>query len=227
MSIQSLFNYLLPFFGALLGMGIVFMLRPKKPLAFKLLLAFSGAFLLGVTVFHLMPEVFPILNIQAGPWIIGGLLFQIILEYASQGAEHGHAHAAKNSGLPWLLLSSLAVHAFIEGLPLTQNSPLLWGIFIHKIPIGMVVFFLIWETPVSTITKSVTLTLFALMTPLGSVFHDYFALLQTLQLQITAIVIGMLLHIATTILFESNKGHVFNLQKLLTIILAFGLSFFL
>ena len=45
MSSLPLFNYLLPFLGAVLGMGIVFVLRPKKPLAFKLVLAFIGAFL--------------------------------------------------------------------------------------------------------------------------------------------------------------------------------------
>ena len=225
MSTNPVFNYILPFFGALLGMSIVFILRPKKPLAFKLVLAFSGAFLLGITIFHLLPEVFADPNFHAGPWIITGLLLQILLEYLSQGAEHGHAHIKENKGLPWLLLLSLGVHAFIEGLPLSNQNELLWGIFIHKIPIGMVVFFLVWETRVSSITKVSTLVLFAIMSPLGNLINDTIPALQVWQLQITSVVIGMLLHIATTILFESNQGHAFNLRKLLTILLAFGLSF--
>ena len=143
----------------------------------------------------------------------------------SQGAEHGHAHIKENKGLPWLLLLSLGVHAFIEGLPLSNQNELLWGIFIHKIPIGMVVFFLVWETRVSSITKVSTLVLFAIMSPLGNLINDTIPALQVWQLQITSVVIGMLLHIATTILFESNQGHAFNLRKLLTILLAFGLSF--
>ncbi|MDC0386672.1 ZIP family metal transporter, partial [Flavobacteriaceae bacterium] len=150
---------------------------------------------------------------------------QILLEYLSQGAEHGHAHIKENKGLPWLLLLSLGVHAFIEGLPLSNQNELLWGIFIHKIPIGMVVFFLVWETRVSSITKVSTLVLFAIMSPLGNLINDTIPALQVWQLQITSVVIGMLLHIATTILFESNQGHAFNLRKLLTILLAFGLSF--
>jgi zinc transporter ZupT len=227
MSSLPLFNYLLPFLGAVLGMGIVFVLRPKKPLAFKLVLAFSGAFLLGITIFHLLPEVFSETAFQASGWIIAGLVFQILLEYISQGAEHGHAHVKENQGLPWLLLLSLGIHAFIEGLPLSNQNELLWGIFVHKIPIGMVVFFLVWETRVATFTKVSTLFLFALMSPLGSLLNDYSPLLQVWQFQITSVVIGMLFHIATTILFESNQGHAFNLRKLLTILLAFGLSFIL
>ena len=152
-------------------------------------------------------------------------MLQILLEYLSQGAEHGHAHIKENKGLPWLLLLSLCVHAFIEGLPLSNQNELLWGIFIHKIPIGMVVFFLVLETRVSSITKVSTLVLFAIMSPLGSLINDTIPALQVWQLQITSVVIGMLLHIATTILFESNQGHSFNLRKLLTILLAFGLSF--
>ena len=227
MSSPPLFNYLLPFLGAVLGMGIVFVLRPKKPLAFKLVLAFSGAFLLGITIFHLLPEVFSKTTFQASGWIIAGLVFQILLEYISQGAEHGHAHVKENQGLPWLLLLSLGIHAFIEGLPLSNQNELLWGIFVHKIPIGMVVFFLVWETRVATFTKVSMLFFFALMSPLGSLLNDYSTLLQVWQFQITSVIIGMLFHIATTILFESNQGHAFNLRKLLTILLAFGLSFIL
>jgi hypothetical protein len=37
----------------------------------------------------------------------------------------------------------------------------------------------------------------------------------------------MLLHISTTILFESNKGHVFNIKKLFIILLGFGISYIL
>ena len=62
---------------------------------------------------------------------------------------------------------------------------------------------------------------------LGSLLNDYSNLLQVWQFQITSVIIGMLFHIAITILFESNQGHAFNLRKLLTILLAFGLSFIL
>ena len=81
-----------------MGMLIVYVVRPKKLLAFKLILAFSGAFLLGITIFHLMPEVFSQYDIQPGPWIVGGLLLQIVLEYLSQGAEHGRQQPGRRGG---------------------------------------------------------------------------------------------------------------------------------
>ena len=227
MSVFLLMSYLLPFLGALLGMVIVYFLRPKKPKAFKLVLAFSGAFLLGISIFHLMPEVFSQSKIQPGPWIVGGLLLQIVLEFLSQGAEHGHAHLKEGGQLPWLLLFSLGLHAFIEGFPLIQQKELLWGIFIHKVPIGMVLFFLVWNTNASKALKISTLILFAVMSPLGSWINTSVSLIQNFQVQITALVMGMLLHIATTILFESNQGHAFNLRKLVSILLAFGISYLL
>ena len=227
MSAIHFFTYIIPFLGAIIGMSIVFIFRVKKSFPFNLILSFSGSFLLGITVFHLMPEVFSNPSFTAGPWIISGLLLQIILEYLSQGAEHGHAHSKENKNLPWPVLLSLCIHSFIEGLPLSNHCELVWGIFIHKIPIGMVVFFLVWETKVSTIIKTYILLLFAIITPIGSILNDNIFFFQTWKLNITALVVGMLLHIATTILFESNQGHAFNLRKLVTIVLAFSLSFIL
>ena len=223
----SYLTYLIPFIGATIGMVSVYFLQLKKSIAFKLILAFSGAFILGITIHHLIPKVFSQNFFMAGPWGISGILFQILLEFVSQGVEHGHTHLKENSELPWLLLISLGIHSFFEGLPLSNQNELLWGIFIHKIPIGMVVFILIWETNTATVIKLFSLLLFAIMSPLGSIFNDYFTLNYKWQLQIISIVIGMLLHISTTILFESNQGHSFNIRKLLTIIFAFTLSYFL
>ena len=225
MNVFLFMSYLLPFLGAIMGMLIVYVVRPKKLLAFKLILAFSGAFLLGITIFHLMPEVFSQSDIQPGPWIVGGLLLQIVLEYLSQGAEHGHAHIKEGGQLPWLLLISLGLHAFIEGFPLVQQTELLWGIFVHKIPIGMVLFFLVWNTKASKVLKISALILFAVMSPFGSWVNSSVNLNQNFQVQITALVMGMLLHIATTILFETNQGHAFNLRKIVSILLAFGISY--
>jgi hypothetical protein len=40
-----------------------------------------------------------------------------------------------------------------------------------------------------------------------------------------AIVVGMFLHISTTIIFETNENHKFNLAKLTAILLGVGLTF--
>ena len=88
MSIFNSLNNILPFLGAVLGMGIGYKIRDKSSNGLKLILSFSGAFLLGVTIFHLMPEVFSKFNNKPGLWIVSGIILQILLEYLSQGTEH-------------------------------------------------------------------------------------------------------------------------------------------
>mgnify|MGYP003398220155 FL=1 len=50
--------YILPFVSIVLGYLIAIFFQPKNKQNLKLLLAFSGAFLLTITVSHLLPEVY-------------------------------------------------------------------------------------------------------------------------------------------------------------------------
>jgi zinc transporter ZupT len=223
----NMFNYFLPFLGALLGMGIAYVVKPKAPKGFGLVLSFSGAFLLGISIFHLLPAVFGVAGFKPGIWIVAGLILQIVLEFLSQGAEHGHTHSHSNTKLPWILFLSLCLHAFIEGIPMNEQKALVWGLFIHKIPIGIVLFLLIWRLRIALLAKIACLIFFALMSPAGSFTLASISSLAVWKTSLTAVVIGMLLHIATTILFESNQGHAFNIRKLGIIIFGFGLSYLL
>ncbi len=133
-------SYLILILAVGFGFGIVFFLKPKKK-QIQILLSFSGAYLLSVTVLHLLPEVFESAYNNIGLFILLGVVFQTILEYLSKGAEHGHIHSHDfDRNVPWLLLISLSIHAFFEGMPLglegSQN--ILWAIVIHKIPIAII-----------------------------------------------------------------------------------------
>ena len=66
---------------------------------------------------------------------------------------------------------------------------------------------------------------FALMTPLGALAANKITFFDTYEPEINAVVIGVLLHVSTTILFESSKDHKFNLAKLLTILLGTALAY--
>ena len=111
-------NYILPLLSVLLGYIIAIGLKPKAKTNLKLLLAFSGSFLLSLTVMHLLPDVYESGNNSVGIFIMLGILFQIILEFFSKGAEHGHVHGHdKMTQMPWLLFISLCIHAFLEGFP--------------------------------------------------------------------------------------------------------------
>jgi zinc transporter ZupT len=215
--------YLLPFLAVCIGAFIAFFVQPKTTKGMKLLLAFSGAFLLGVLILEMLPQVYGKGDHTAGLWILMGILFQNLLEFFSKGAEHGHAHHAANKQLPWVLVISLCIHAFFEGLPLNTQPTLLLAVSIHKIPIGLVVGILLHQTKVRSITKAIVLFLFSLMSPMGSFFGGLIDSPEMIS-QIEPFIVGILFHISTTILFESSEGHNFNLQKFLSIVLGIAVA---
>lgn len=146
-------SLLLPFIAVYFGAAIALILRPKKMTELKLILSFSGSFLLSIIVINLLPHLFEDNNSNPGIWIMVGIVIQILLELFSKGAEHGHTHTNKTNQLPWVLIISLCIHAFMEGMPLNDQPELLLGIMIHKLPIGIVMTLLLWETNTPKIQK--------------------------------------------------------------------------
>jgi hypothetical protein len=63
------------------------------------------------------------------------------------------------------------------------------------------------------------------MTPLGSLVHIIFENeLGQVKIWVEAVVVGILLHIASTILFETSKDHQFNFKKFISILIGMGLA---
>lgn len=214
--------------SVLLGFTLATILKHKLKNSMSLLLAFSGAFLLAVTVFEMLPEVYENYSKRFGLFIMLGLLLQIFLDFFSKGAEHGHVHIhEKQVTFPWLLFLSLSIHAFLEGFPVQGHNGVFYGILIHKIPIAMILTLFLMEGQLSKSKIALFLFSFALMTPLGAFVASKFSFFDIYKQEIDAIVIGVFLHVSTTIIFESSKDHKFNLAKLVTIILGVMLAYFL
>lgn len=222
-------NYLLPLFSVLLGYGIAIFIKPKNKTNLKLLLAFSGSFLLSLTVIHLLPDVYESHNHHIGIFIMAGILFQIILEFFSKGAEHGHVHGHPNmTHIPWLLFISLCIHAFLEGFPVGHhNDNLAIGIAIHHLPIAIILTSFFINSHLNKKAIFAFMLTFALMTPLGTITSDYLTVLSKFHNEITAVVIGILFHISSTIIFESSEGHKFNIAKVSMIIFGIALAYIL
>ncbi len=221
-------NYLLPLLSVLLGYAIALLLKPKAKKNLKLLLAFSGSFLLSLTVMHLLPEVYEGHNHRVGIFIMVGILFQIILEFFSKGAEHGHVHGhEKITQMPWLLFISLCLHALLEGFPVGHHHDLALGIAIHHLPIAIILTTFFLNAELNKVALFFFMLVFAVMTPLGTFLSNGFPLLNDYYTEITAIVIGILFHISSTIIFESSEGHKFNVAKVSMIILGIVLAYFL
>ena len=221
-------NYLLPLLSVLIGYGIALVLKPNNKTNLKLLLAFSGSFLLSLTVMHLLPEVYESKNGNIGLFIMLGILFQIILEFFSKGAEHGHVHGHPHMNhIPWLLFISLCIHAFLEGFPVSHHGDLALGIAIHHLPIAIILTTFFINASLNKKAIFIFMITFAIMTPLGTFLSGSLPVLNEYYDEITAVVIGILFHISSTIIFESSEGHKFNIAKVSMIVIGIALAYFI
>ncbi|NND64175.1 MAG: ZIP family metal transporter [Flavobacteriaceae bacterium] len=220
-------NLILLFLSVIAGYGLGLLFQKKEIKNTSIILAFSGAFLLSVTLFELLPEVFEQPSKELGLLVMIGILLQIILDFFSKGAEHGHVHLdSGNLHFPWLLFLSLSIHSLIEGAPAAANDSILLGVLVHKVPIALILTFFFLNAGYSNLKTFAFLFMFALMTPIGSFLSSEVSFLKFYQNEINAVAIGIFLHVSTTILFESSKDHKFNLAKLTAIVLAVIFAYF-
>ncbi len=220
-------TYLALFFVVMIGGGFAFFNKNKDSHFIKLLLSFSGAYLLSIIVFHLLPEVYKDGDRSVGLFIMLGIIFQLLLELFSHGAEHGHQHLFDKT--PWLLFVSISIHAFMEGLPIHQghhlHSSYLYGILIHKLPISIVLSTFLLKSGIKKSNIVIFLLFFASMTPLAAYLGEHVDFLTEYSSYINAFVVGILAHIGTNILFENEHSHEFNLRKFILIFVALGIAY--
>ena len=216
--------------------------RTTDPGHIKLLLAFSGAFLLSVTVLHMLPELYSRDSEHIGLWVLGGFMLQVILEFFSRGIEHGHvhvhvqphAHSGASSTLPMVTLLSLFVHSFTEGMPFADprvggDTVFVVGVLLHKLPMAIALATVLQRSAVGTGRSWATLSVFAIAAPLGILFGHLFGMRMGEEFLsgALAVAIGMLLHISTTIIFETTPDHRFNGKRFATVLLGALLGAFL
>lgn len=231
--------YILLFLSVIVsGLSVLFINISKQNL--KLILSFSGSFLFAICATHLIPEIYSSGTPNVGIYVLVGFFIQILLEFVSEGIEHGHIHVHKHehnhghSSFPIAVMAGLSIHSFLEGMPLANHhthshESLLTGIIMHNIPIAMALMTMLLQSNIGKKSAIFWLLVFALVTPLGTFtshaidanilgnFSTYFD-------RIMAVVIGIFLHISTTILFESSENHRFNFIKFTVIILGAGFA---
>jgi zinc transporter ZupT len=208
----------------------------------KILLAFSGGFLLAIAFAHFLPELYHDHSEKIGIYVLLGFLVQLFLEYFSGGIEHGHVHHHNKHKFPLVLFVSLSIHSFIEGIPLSlpaemgheghdhgSGVSLLMGILFHQVPVAIALMTLLKQTEYTKLKSWGILLLFGIMTPLG-LLTGYFTQgkLDFINMNyLLAVVVGMFLHISTTIIFETSENHKFNLMKLTSILVGVSLALFI
>jgi len=224
---------LLLFFCAFLGGTSVFLFKGGNHKQLKLVLSFSGAYLFGITVLHLIPDAYHGNDNMVGVFILAGFIFQIVLEQFSEGIEHGHMHVHDHDKVvfPLGIMVSLCLHGFLEGMPLAggHQSQLVFGIALHHIPAAFALGTVLLANHQSKNKTIFFIALFAVMAPAGYFFSDALSNgaignLQQYFNRIMGVVIGIFLHISTTILFEAGPDHKFNRRKLIAVLLGVGIA---
>lgn len=240
---MSLFEYVLLTGSVLLSGSFAFFLNQRlADRGLPLLLSFSGAYLLGISILDLMPGIFAHAGPRMGYWLLGGFFIQLLLDNLSQGVEHGHVHRKSGAqmGFAIQIMLGLCLHALLEGLPLgnyeafhERHHPsestanyLLFGIILHKTPAAFALVALLIRSGFSRPVIYSCLLIFSIMSPLGSWIGGFFSANHEWVDQVMALVVGSFLHIATTILFEADRQNTHRITtiKLLLIVAGFGIA---
>lgn len=239
-----LINATILFAAAFAGGLVALRFKNKNIIPVKDVLVFAGAFLFSVTILHILPELF---QTAAEPFYIGsgilaGFYFQQILEYFTNGVEHGHmhthAHHEKHSSMYGAsLMIALCVHAFLEGTVLSMPSvihdshgtgSLLLGIVLHKAPEAIALITVLACQYTSKRTQFLLLTIFAISSPIGMLAGHWIVptglMSSAGMIMLFAFVAGNFLHISTTIFIESSPNHHWNARKLVISLVGTGLA---
>ncbi|MBR9861499.1 ZIP family metal transporter [bacterium] len=215
--------FFLPFIGGIIGL----LIQKEHVRELKIFLAFSGAFLISITILNLIPEVYERMGHEAGYFVLGGFFLQIVIDFFSKGIEHGHLHFHEmKKGFPLSIFLALSMHAMLEGLGLggevfskeSQNN-LVYAIGLHEMPAAFALAVVLHSVNKKSkrFSNYFWIGVYALMVPIGCLLGNYFMAYEEIIGALMAVVIGVFLHISTTILFENNESHTYGKFKLLAI----------
>ncbi len=232
---NSVTEYIVLFSAALLASLTVMVFKFSFNRNLKLIISFSGAFLLAISVLHLIPEIYSNYSNKIGLLILLGFLLQVLLEFFSGGIEHGHIHTHKHDLVvfPYPIFISLCIHSFVEGMALVSDhghehhsNSLLVGIIIHKVPVAIVLGTMLLSKNISKSIFILAILVFSLSSPIG-LFVANNGLIDYVENSIVflALAVGIFLHISTTILFETTENHKFDSKKFSTIVLGFVIAY--
>ena len=233
-------EYLILISSIVLGASTVFGLHLTDARRVKVLNAFTGAYLIALVMLHLLPDLYEVEpGVTVKPLIIGGFILfgfflQIAMDSISMGIEHGHAHEI-HGRMAFGILAGLCIHAFVEALALGQSPDhqtahdhaahhfLLVSVVVHNYPISIALLGMLLQSGMRRSSALMCLGLFAIMAPIG-MFVSSFTGLADYSRYLMAIVIGIFMHISTTILFESEDHHRFPLGKMFAVLVGLFLG---
>ncbi len=188
------------FFTPLLSGLLIYLIPGGRTKSFRLLLVFAGAYLFGITVVHILPELYRGHGEVEliGLFVLGGFFLQQVLEHFTSGVEHGHL-PVRHAGIHThehdhqhshyhqqvsaiVLLTALCVHAFLEGAMLAQPATMgfqydanaiLLGIALHRAPAAFALITVL-SFQLNSRNKAIPyLIVFSVAAPIGLLISTY------------------------------------------------------
>ena len=177
--------------------------------------AFSGAFLFAITVFLWLPHLTEQHDhdggLPWGVWIVLGYFLQFALDSRSKGLEHGHVHG--HEGNPWPAYIGLLIHSLVEGLPLfildaAERMPYAISLAVHNLPIAALLAFWLKQCNISGRHIAYAIIGLSVAAPIGGVIGGFIpSYMPGMENFVGGLVVGIFLHVSSTILFEMQKDH--------------------
>ena len=187
-----------------------------------------------------------------GGFLIQGVL-EWMSQGLEHGHHHSHHHSDECHGpfrlgkLPWLALISLGLHSALESMPVVEchghhdhhhgmfelehlDFALLTGLVLHKFPVSMVLMAMMIDEHVPRRIAWMLLVCFGLTPLVGMGLNELLVhnlspdQVEVLVPGLQGLVVGILLHIGTTVLFEAGEGHGFHRGKFVATCLGLAIS---
>ena len=177
-----------------------------------MLLGFSAGVLIGVSFLHLLPEAAESIGVKIGIITLLGYVSLMLMERFFLGVEDFGCHEEYSRKIGLVSFIGLSIHNLTDGFALITGlfSPKLGllvalGVLVHKAPVAFSLATILVSGKYARKTVVQLITLFVLMTPLGTVLSLYF--FKSLSHQglgyVVAFTAGMFLYIATGHLLPS------------------------
>lgn len=165
-----------------------------------------------------------------GFWIVVGYFLQFALDSRSKGLEHGHIHEGPGVK-PWPAFYGLLIHSVVEGIPLWgldegARIPFAISLAVHNLPIAAILAYWLQSCHVPAQRIALAVLALSLAAPLGSLaglalpLHHH-----GMEDFVGGLVVGIFLHVSSTILFEAQKDHQMPWRTWVTVLLGLGAGY--
>ena len=198
--------------ASILGAIIPYFFRDKKKFI-SLFIALSAGMILGITLFHMAPNIVKIFGKSSLIYIQFAVFLPLLLDYVLKhikNKSHADAHKIINP----ITVIGFSLHAFVDGLLIVNDhisehigELTLIGILIHKLPVAFSLFVLLQTHVKKKPIALIYFAVFALMSPLGILSGRF--LLEVTNLSflnyLGAITAGMFIYIGLIHLFIDHR----------------------